>query len=102
MDAILDLVEQGHAARNKAGLKVRQPLREMRVMAAEKGLSDQMQPFISLVTEELNIKQVSFIDSAEGLYSLSARLDARTGKPKYGRLFAPLEEALSKRPARRD
>ena len=97
MDGILDLVELGHSARNKAGLKVRQPLREVRVVTAEKGLSDEMQPFTSLVTDELNIKQVSFFDSAEGLYTLSARLDGKTAKPKYGRLFAQLEEALSKR-----
>ncbi|HEX5736473.1 MAG TPA: isoleucine--tRNA ligase [Blastocatellia bacterium] len=99
MDSILELVEQGHAARNKAGLKVRQPLREMRVTTSEKDLPEQMQPFLSLITDELNIKQVRFIDSAEGLYTVSARLDAKTGKPKYGRLFAPLEEALSQKPA---
>ena len=97
MDGILDLVELGHSARNKAGLKVRQPLREVRVVTAEKGLSGEMQPFTALVTDELNIKQVSFLDSSEGLYTLSARLDGKTGKPKYGRMFAQLEEALSKR-----
>jgi isoleucyl-tRNA synthetase len=98
MDGLLDIVEQGHAARNKAGLKVRQPLREMRVVADEKSLPEQMQPFISLVTDELNIKHVSFIDSAAGLYNLSARLDAKIGKPKYGRLFGALQEALLQKP----
>jgi isoleucyl-tRNA synthetase len=97
MDAILDLVELGHSARNKAGLKVRQPLREVRVVTAEKSLSDEMKPFTSLVTDELNVKQVNFSDSSEGLYTLSARLDGKIAKPKYGRLFAQLEEALTKR-----
>jgi len=97
MDAVLDLVEQGHSARNKAGLKVRQPLREMRVLAAEDRLADQMQPFLALVTDELNIKQVSFVDSGAGLFSLSARLDPKTGRPKYKELFDPLQELLSRK-----
>jgi isoleucyl-tRNA synthetase len=33
------------------------------------------------------------------LYSLSARLDAKTGKPKYGKLFGPLQSALESLPA---
>lgn len=99
MDAILDLVEQGHAARNSAGLKVRQPLREMRIVASEADLPDEMAPFLSLVTDELNIKQVEFVESAAELFTLSARLDAKTGKPKYGRLFGTLQEELSHRSA---
>ena len=99
MDAVLDLVELGHSVRNKAKLKVRQPLREIRVVAAEDGLPDQMRPFIPLVTDELNVKQLSFVESATALYSLSARLDAKTGRPKYGRLFAAAQAALSEKPA---
>jgi isoleucyl-tRNA synthetase len=99
MDATLELVEQGHSARNKARAKVRQPLREMRVAAAELGLPDQMQPFLSLVKDELNIKQVSFVESNDGLYNLSSRLDAAVAKPKYGRLFAQLQNELSLLPA---
>ena len=101
MDKAIDLVEQAHAARNKVGLKVRQPLREMLILADEEALREQMQSFIPLVADELNIKQVSFVGSGEGLYSLSARLDAKIGKPKYGRLFAPLQEALSRMDAGR-
>jgi isoleucyl-tRNA synthetase len=96
MDSILDLVEQGHSARNKAGLKVRQPLREVRIVTEDKSLPGEIEPFLSLVTDELNIKQASFADSAEGLAALAVRLDAKLGKPKYGRLYASLEEALSK------
>jgi isoleucyl-tRNA synthetase len=99
MDAVLDLVEQGHAARNRAGLKVRQPLAEMRVEAAEPGLPDQMSPFQPLILDELNIKKITFVASAADLFTLSVRLDARTGKPKFGKLFAPLQEALAALPA---
>ncbi|HKP87604.1 MAG TPA: isoleucine--tRNA ligase [Blastocatellia bacterium] len=98
MDSILDLVELGHAARNKAGLKVRQPLREARVVTADKSLPGQMEPFLPLVTDELNVKQVNFAQTAAGLARTSARLDGKTGKPRYGRLFSSLEKALSDKP----
>jgi isoleucyl-tRNA synthetase len=95
MDAVLELVEQGHAARNKAGLKVRQPLAEMQVLAEEKGLPAQIQPFVPLILDELNLKKLGFVESAAGLYSVKVRLDAKSGKPKFGRLFAGLEEILA-------
>lgn len=98
MDSILQLVEQGHAARNTAGIKVRQPLAEMRVVVREQGLGDRMRPFLPLVLDELNLKSVKFADSVSGLYDVSARLDAKKGKPEYGRLFAPLQQALMSLP----
>jgi isoleucyl-tRNA synthetase len=98
MDSIFALVEQGHAARNLAGIKVRQPLAEMRVVVSEKGLDQRMKPFLPLVLDELNIKAVNFTDSVSGLYDVSVRLDAKKGKPKYGKLFASLQEALMSLP----
>jgi isoleucyl-tRNA synthetase len=94
MDSILMLVEQGHAARSMAGIKVRQPLAEMKVVLSERGLEERMKPFLPLVLDELNIKAVDFTDSVSGLCKVFARLDARKGKPKHGRLFAPLQKAL--------
>jgi len=97
MDSILELVEQGHAARNKAGMRSRQPLAEMRVIG-ERKLAEQVGPYLPLVIEELNVKSVNFTDSATELYETSVRLDAKTGKPKYGRLFTSLQEALTTQP----
>ncbi len=94
MDSVLELVEQGHSARNKAGHKVRQPLAAMRIEAAEKSLPEQMTPFLPLILDELNIKRADFVASAADLYTLSAHLDAKTGKPKFGRLYSALQEAL--------
>jgi len=94
MDSVLELVEQGHSARNKAGHKVRQPLSAMRIEAAEKSLPEQMTPFLPLILDELNIKRADFVASAADLYTLSAHLDAKTGKPKFGRLYPALQEAL--------
>jgi isoleucyl-tRNA synthetase len=95
MDAVLDLVAQAHTARKNGGIKVRQPLSEMRVVTSGARLACQMQPFEPLILEELNIKQIKFVESAPELYTISARLEPKTGKPKYGRLFAKLQESLA-------
>jgi isoleucyl-tRNA synthetase len=94
MDAVLGFVEQGHAARNKAGLKVRQPLGEARFVTSDKGLPEKIAPFLPLIRDELNIRQVTFVDSADDLCRAVARIDARSGKPKYGRLFQALQTAV--------
>jgi isoleucyl-tRNA synthetase len=101
MDAVRNLAELGQAARGKAGLKVRQPLGRMQVTAADRALVPDLLPFLPLLQEELNVKAVRFVDSGDssgaggGLYRLSARLDAKKGKPKYGRHFAALAQALA-------
>jgi len=99
MDSVLQIVEMGHAARNKAALKVRQPLAEMRVVAGGKNTPANIRPFVPMVLDELNIKEVTFVEAATDLYDLSIRLEAKTGRPKYGRLFGPLQEALTARSA---
>jgi isoleucyl-tRNA synthetase len=94
MDSVLEVVEQGHAARNKAGQKVRQPLPAMRVEVVEKGLAENMVPFRPLILDELNIKKADFVASAADLYTLTVRLDAKTGKPKFGRHYQALQQIL--------
>ncbi len=58
----MQVSSMGRAARSRAGVKVRQPLPEVRVWANSAGLS-QVQ---SQILEELNIKQMTVLDSFEG------------------------------------
>jgi len=99
MDAIRDLAELGQAARSRAGLKVRQPIAEMRVVATGREPATDLSSFLPLLRDELNVKEIRFVESGADLYHLSARLEAKVVKPKYGRLFAPLAAALAARPA---
>ena len=95
VDAVRALAEQGHAARQQAGLKVRQPVAEIRVVTEEEGIAGKLGPMVPLILEELNVKAVRFVDSVEKLYQPSARLDAKIGGSKYKRHFKPLKEALA-------
>src|SRR5262249_18614997 len=89
----------GHSARNKAGLKVRQPLAELRIESRDADLASRVKPFIPLVLDELNVKAVTFVDSGTDLYELAIRLDAKTARPKYGRYFNELQQTLASMPA---
>ena len=102
MDATTALVEHGHAARSKAGIKVRQPIREVRVAANQKSLEDELQPFVPLIIDELNAKNLTFIGSATDLYTVSVRLDAKVGRPKYRQLFDSVQAELLQTPAEVD
>ena len=60
MTSIMAIVEAGHAARQEAGIKVRQPLSQLVVTRAK----ELEQDLITLITEELNVKEVIFSDKA--------------------------------------
>ncbi len=95
VEAVRALIEQGHAARQHAGLRIRQPVGEIRVVSEYKDIAEKLKPLVPLILEELNVKEVGFVDSVEDFYVRSARLEAKVGGPKYKRHFNPLKEALA-------
>lgn len=77
MEDVRRLVALGHAARDKAGIHTRQPLRALQaVLPGGRRLSGAM---LALVREELNVKQVVWIGQSEDLAELYA-------KPRFGAL----------------
>jgi isoleucyl-tRNA synthetase len=74
MDAVRTLVSLGRAAREDVQIRVRQPLRAARaVLPGGRALSEEM---LDVVRDELNVKQVGFLSSVDGIVTL-------TGKPNY-------------------
>jgi isoleucyl-tRNA synthetase len=74
MDAVRTLVSLGRAAREDVQIRVRQPLRSARaVLPGGRALSEEM---LDVVRDELNVKDVGFLSSVDGIVTL-------TGKPNY-------------------
>ncbi len=74
MDAVRTLVSLGRAAREDVQIRVRQPLRDVRaVLPGGRTLSEDM---LDVVRDELNVKEVGFLSSVDGIATL-------TGKPNY-------------------
>jgi isoleucyl-tRNA synthetase len=81
MDAVRALVSLGRAAREEVKIRVRQPLRTMYAVTPQ-GL-DLQGSLLDLLQDELNVKDVSFLGSAEGLVHLVAKPNYRVLGPRF-------------------
>jgi len=88
------LVSLGRAARNKAGVKVRQPLREMVVRAPSKADEESIRRMESQVLEELNVKQVVITSQVGDLITYLVKPNFAVMGPKYGKRLSAIREAL--------
>ncbi len=81
MEAARALTTLGRAAREEVGIRVRQPLRTLHAVVPE-GI--ELRPAIlDVVRDELNVKEVRFLDSADALVRLVARPNFRTLGPRF-------------------
>ncbi len=88
------LVSQGHAARNGAGIKLRQPLAEA---AFAVGTADERQiveKYADLIAEELNVKVIRLLDTASEVVDYRLHPLPRQLGQKYGSDFPGLRKAI--------
>jgi isoleucyl-tRNA synthetase len=64
MRLIMKLASLGHGARNQAGIKVRQPLEQAAFAVSSQEEAQALRKYADLLTDELNVKQVSVLGSA--------------------------------------
>ncbi|MBK9945215.1 MAG: isoleucine--tRNA ligase [Kouleothrix sp.] len=91
---LLEAISLGRAARRSAGLKVRQPLDMLWVhvpRAAQAGLAH----FEAELRDELNVKQVRYLDAATTLVTYRFKPNLRVVGKKYGKLVPALTQALA-------
>jgi len=81
MDAVRALSRLGRAAREEVKIRVRQPLG--RVQAVTPGAVRPRSELIELLKDELNVKEVEFLNSAEGLVSVEAKPNYRVLGPRF-------------------
>jgi isoleucyl-tRNA synthetase len=84
MDAVRELARLGRAAREVAGINVRQPLARLICVAPD---VDQraFEPLLPLLREELNVKQIDLANTADALVTLEAKPNFRTLGKKFGK-----------------
>ena len=85
MDEVAQAVTLGRAARSTANIKVRQALSTLYVKGAQ--LSDAC---AALITGELNVEEVKFIDDARAFTTYQIKPQMRTLGPKYGKLLGKI------------
>ena len=83
MAAARAIVSLGRAAREEVGIRVRQPLRAVHAVVPDG--AEPRPEVLELIRDELNIKQVRFLASAEGIVQLSGRPSFRALGPRFGK-----------------
>ncbi len=83
MDKVISIVVAGRAARNAAAIKNRQPI--SRMMVKQEG--NLAEGFLPIIKDELNVKEVSLIDSVDEYLNYNFKPQLRTLGPKYGKIL---------------
>ncbi len=94
MDLAIKVCSLGRSARNKAGIKLRQPL-SMTTIVAEKTMLERLQSFKDLIKDELNVKELVLTPQKEELVNHEIRLRADLLGKKHGKLFPKLRESVA-------
>jgi isoleucyl-tRNA synthetase len=98
MEAVRRLVSLGRAAREEVRIRVRQPLR--RLHAVIPGAVPRP-AVLEVLRDELNVKEILFLDSAEGLVTLEARPNFRALGPRFQARSEAAATALRALPSER-
>ena len=94
MASIRTLATLGRAAREQAGINVRQPLSRL-VCVAPKMSEASLAPLLPILASELNVKRVEVATSADALVTLEAKANYRALGKKFGKQTPLAAEAVS-------
>ena len=94
MQVVRDAVELGRAARGQAKIKVRQPLREAVVVAADRE-REAIERFEDLLADELNVKSVRYVSEADELGRFELKPNYRALGPRFGKQMPQVAAAVA-------
>jgi isoleucyl-tRNA synthetase len=80
MADLIEVVQLGRACRNLASIKVRQPLSEMLIRGTT--FSEE---YSELAKDELNIKEISFVDDSDAFMDYKLKPQLKTLGPRFGK-----------------
>ncbi len=94
MSVVMKLASVGHAARNHANRKVRQPLAEAAFSVGNIEESNVITKYADILEDELNVKSVRKLDAAVEAVSYEIKPLPRQLGQKYGSLFPAIRKAI--------
>ncbi|MGI9139824.1 MAG: isoleucine--tRNA ligase [Gemmatimonadaceae bacterium] len=94
MESVRKLATLGRAAREEAGVRVRQPLARM-VCVVPGAVTEAVLPLVPLLESELNVKSVEFASSADNLVRLEAKPNFRSLGKKFGKSTPAAAQAVT-------
>lgn len=94
MDLVMKLTSLGHAARNKANRKVRQPLSEVAFSVGSQEEERVVKLYAELLADELNVKKVRLLNAAGEAVSYGLNPLPKQLGQKHGSLFPEIRKAV--------
>lgn len=94
MAAVQKVTSLGHAARQSANLKVRQPLAQVVAQTREPSEKDGLERLKELVLDELNVKALAFADAAGDLVDVEVFPLPRQLGQKYGKGYPTIRKLV--------
>ncbi len=91
----MKMVSLGHAARQKANRKVRQPLAEAAFSVGNSDEGRALTSYADLIADELNVKKVRLLDASGEAVSFSVKPLPKQLGQKYGNKFPGLAKAIT-------
>jgi len=95
MDAVRRLASLARAARETAGLRVRQPLRRMQVAVPAAARGSDFTELLGLLASEVNVREVTVAASDAELVRLRARPNFRALGKRFGKRTPQVAEAIA-------
>ncbi len=90
METVLKIVTLGRACRNVSGIKNRQVLSKAYVESKKK-LDEN---YYYIIKEELNVKELEFVDDASSFVSYNVKPNLKTVGPKFGAILPKINQML--------
>lgn len=95
MALVQKITSLGHAARQNANLRVRQPLAQVVVRTRTSEERTGLEQLQQLVLDELNVKQITFADAASDLVDVQVFPYPKQLGQKYGKGYPKIRQAMS-------
>ena len=90
-----EVISMGHAARNKSGIKTRQPLAEFTLGGLSDGEKETVNRLSEPIHDELNVKTIAFVENLDAFAQVTLKPNFRVLGPKYGKGVQAIAKALA-------
>ena len=95
VDALRKIIELGRSARNKASIKIRQPLAELAFSMKDDDIFDFIMDQQQVVMDELNVKKIKRVDDETELIKYNIKPNLPLLGQKYGSELKTIKEKLN-------
>ena len=90
-----EVISMGHAARNRSGIKTRQPLAEITLGGLSDAEKETINRLAAFVHDELNVKEIVFTEELDAFAQVTLKPNFKVLGPKYGKGVQAIAKALA-------